>query len=228
VAIEDQPASRLAPHPARLEVDEVARAERRRHHATNGARGRTRNGAAPRSRAGDRRTVEGALGGSAGREPSPAHRSGAGVVANDAISRVSAPPDPLAGRLGDRLEDGVSSAPAERQRDPVARRLDLLDRLEPGGLDRAAEPGLGVRDLGVRGDDVDPSAARGRRWRPGAPRAPARRRRPARPARDIRAPTTDQRPPPGQSQRPPTGVVDEGNAASIRSARGGPPTHGDW
>ena len=40
----------------------------------------------------------------------------------------------------------------------MARRLDLLDRMEAGGLDRGAEPGLGVRDLGVRRHDVDPLA----------------------------------------------------------------------
>ncbi len=45
----------------------------------------------------------------------------------------------------------------ERQRDPVARRLDLLDRVEAGGADLGCVATLGG-DLRVAGHDVDAGA----------------------------------------------------------------------
>ena len=57
------------------------------------------------------------------------------VVANDGDVVALGGADPLARGLGDRLEDGgLVSAADERQCDPVARRLDLLDRVEAGGV----------------------------------------------------------------------------------------------
>ena len=138
VAIQDEPGERLARRRiagARLEVDEVAGGERRRPPGRRTTRAvRTRNGAAPRSRAAGRRSVEGdpaRLG--RGQEALPCPVAGS----TRASWRTTPTPgpfgaaDPLARRLGDRLEDRVLiGAGTERQRDPVARRLDLLDRVE--------------------------------------------------------------------------------------------------
>ena len=86
-----------------------------------------------------------------------AARSRPGVVPDDHDAVALRAADPLAGRLRDRLErDRLVDAGSERQGDPVARRLDLLDRVEPGGLDRRPVAAVRGRDLGVGRDDVDP------------------------------------------------------------------------
>ena len=64
--------------------------------------------------------------------PHPAGRE-ASVVADDVDAVLLGLPDPLAGRLRDPLEGGLLVDARERQRDPMARRLDLLDRVEAGG-----------------------------------------------------------------------------------------------
>ena len=178
-----RPASGAPPVAPGLEVDEVAGRERR---APPGDERRARAEREVPPLAGlEQQVVEPVEGGRrrgslgvANPSPGPAGRD-ARVVADDAIDRLLGLPDPLAGRLGDRRRRPSSSRPAgERQRDPVARRLDLLDRLEPGGLDRRAEAGVRGRHLGVGGDDVDPVVRPARRRsRPGARRGPPARRR---------------------------------------------------
>ena len=216
VAIEDQAREWLAPGiaGARLEIDEVSRAEGRRPPGDE-RRARTEREMAPLPGLEEEivETIQGDLGGfGRGEEALPCPtRIGAGVMADDPDLGALGAADPLAGRLGDRLEDGrLVGTAAERKRDPVTRRLDLLDLVEPRGLDRAAEPGLRVGDLGVRGDDVDPVGrevvgqgddARRECLCVGVDRS--------RPTRDVGAAATDERPRPGQRECPPTGVIDE-------------------
>ena len=221
MAIEDQARERLAPGiaGARLEVDEVARAEGRRPPGDERRRAaRTRSGAARRSRGGGRRSGPGRpRRGSAGASealPCPA-RIGAGVVADD--------PDLDAflgaSRIRWRVDLAIASKTSSRRlRPPSGSEIRWRDGwissiwLEPGGLDRA----------------------RGTRSRRRAPRGPPRRRRSrrppggsadgdqarrqclvavgvdrSRPARDVRAAAADQRPRPGQREGPPAGVIDE-------------------
>ena len=217
VAIQDQAGERLAPGiaGARLEVDEVAGAEGRRPPGDE-RRARPEREVAPLPGLEQQvvEPVEGDLGGlGRGEEalPCPAGSARASWRTTP-ISARSAPRIRWRVDLAIASKTAVSSASAaERQRDPVARRLDLLDRVEPGGLDRAAEPGLGVGDLGVRGDDVDPV---GREVVGRGPRARAASAvcvgvdRP-RPARDVGAAAADERPRPGQREGPPAGVIDE-------------------
>ena len=94
-------------------------------------------------------------------------------------------------------------AVVQRQRDPVARRLDLLDRLEPRGVDRGHEPGVRGRDLGVRGHDIDAGRGQGVAHRDlaGGERGPVRTDR-RRASRDVRAAAPDERPPAFQAQHP--------------------------
>ena len=77
------------------------------------------------------------------------------VVANDGHPVALGGADPLAGGLRDRLEERrLVGALDERQRDPVARRLDLLDRAEAGGANRLAVAAVGGGNLRIRRDDV--------------------------------------------------------------------------
>ena len=83
--------------------------------------------------------------------------------------------DPLTRRLRDMAEgEHLVDAVVQRQRDPVARRLDLLDRREAGGPDGRHEGLVRGRDLRVRGDDIDARSPPGPRPpRSGAPRVDA-------------------------------------------------------
>ncbi len=85
--------------------------------------------------------------------PHPAGRE-ARVVPDDVDAVLLGLPDPLPSRLRDPLEGGVLVDALERQRDPMARRLDLLDRPEAGGPDLCSVAALGG-DLRVAGHDVD-------------------------------------------------------------------------
>ena len=104
--------------------------------------------------------------------------------------------DPLARRLRDVPErEHLVDAVAERQADPVARRLDLLDGAEPGRRMAVEERGIGGRDLRVGGHDVDPapaSASATATWR-AASVAPSAADR-GRTARHVGAAAADQRP----------------------------------
>ena len=140
-----------------------------------------------------------------------AARIDARVVAHDRDLGLLGAADPLPGGLRDPLEDGrLVDAGRERQRDAVARGLDLLDGMEAGRLDRGAEGALGVGDLGVRGDHVDPlprqrvadrDQARGEGRRIGAHRHRA--------ARHVRAAAADHRPATAQGERSTAIVADE-------------------
>ena len=92
----------------------------------------------------------------------------------------------------------------------MTRRLDLLDRLEPGRLDGGAIAGVRGRHLGVGGDDVD--VVLGERQpdrRQARPEERAVRRDRTRPARDICAATRQDRPRPGQRSIPARVVGDQ-------------------
>ena len=153
--------------------------------------------------------------------PHPARR---GVMADDADLGALGAADPLAGRLGDAVEDRRSRRHrgAERQRDPVTRRLDLLDRVEPGSLDRGAEPGLGVGDLRVGGDDIDPVRRERSPMATDAPQHGAVARR-HRPARHVRAATRRRATTTGQGERPPAVIGRRGTAAASPTPRDGRP-----
>ena len=103
----------------------------------------------------------------------------------------------------------------------MTRRLDLLDRMEPGGLDRRAERRSrrrAPRDRPPPRRSPLPRAAR--RPPPGAPPGPpaASALDRARPAREVRAAAADDRPRTGQRQRPPTVVIDQEPRPPARAA----------
>ena len=150
---------------ARLEVDEVAGRERGAPPGDEpGRAGRTRSGAARRSRAGGRRSGRGRpRRARRARRTRPRRPSGPSRASwrTTATPAFSAPRIRCRVDLAIAVEDGrLVGARPERQRDPVARRLDLLDR-------RGSRPPRSRRGTPVRG-----RAPRGRR----------RRRRPPRPA----------------------------------------------
>ena len=132
-------------------------------------------------------------------------------MAHDDDLRLLGAADPLPGRLRDGLEDGGLIGPGgQRQRDAVARRLDLLDRMEPGRFDRGAEGPLGGGDLGIRGDDVDPLPGhrvtdRDQTRRQGSRIGADGHGTP----RHVRAPTADHPPAAGQRKRPAAVVADQ-------------------
>src|SRR6187431_2304173 len=94
--------------------------------------------------------------------------------------------------------------------------------MEAGGLDRGAEPGFRVRDLGIRRHDVDAFGrqhlADGHQARRQDRGAGSVRLDRTRPARDVRAAAADNGPRPGQRQGPSTRVIDEKTRPPTRSA----------
>ena len=180
-----EPAPAVAPRVAgaRLEVDEVTGARAAARHQPTNAVARPEREVAPlaRSRAAGRRTGRGRRRAARpGGEPSPAP---SGAIR--ASWRTTATSSPRPRRIRWRVDLAIAverprrrPAGPERQRDPVARRLDLLDR---------------------RGSRRPRAPAPKRRSRPG-PRGPRRPRRPPRRAasvgdRDRRRAAVRRRPP---------------------------------
>ena len=169
VAVQEEPGERVAAGCLRLEVDEVTGPLGGRPPADE-RRARPEREVAPL--AGLQQQVVEAVERDRGRllrraealpQPAPAQPR---VVADDDDAARLGLADPLPGRLRDPLERRLLVGPGERQRHPVARRLDLLDRVEAG-------PGEGV---GVVRGRRAPRRRRRRRRRP-RPRAAPRPRR---------------------------------------------------
>ena len=117
---------------ARLEVDEVTGGERPGPpaHELLGARERRTRGGPP-SRAAGRRSGRGPRSARSVARTWPSSSVGARVPAHDDDAVALGAPDPLPGRLRDAVhERGLVRAGGQRDRHPVARRLDLGDAVE--------------------------------------------------------------------------------------------------
>ncbi len=172
MAIQDEPRQRIAGGVvgASLEVDEMAGGERRLPPGDE-AGARTEREVPSLARL-EQQVVEaiegdgGGLGRGGEALPCPLD-TGPRVVPDHDDTGLLGAADALAGGLGDRVEDGrLIRARTERQGYAVTRRLDLLDRVEAGCLDRRAEQ--------PRRSPAPPDRRRRRRPRrpPGRPRPP--------------------------------------------------------
>ena len=157
VAVQDQAAEHVAvrvPFPG-LEVDEVAGLERAPPPGDELGRtgqpepepvaGRLEQAVEPLERG--RRVL--------GRPDEALAVGGLEVPAHDHDPVALRAPDPLARGLGDPVEHGGLVAGRERERHPVARRLDLGDRPEAGRRKRRAIGAVTGGDLGIGRHDVD-------------------------------------------------------------------------
>src|SRR4029077_9382980 len=89
------------------------------------------------------------------REPGVWIVSDAHVVADDAGPLALRPMDALTRPFREVAEDGVLVDALEDQRDLVARRLDLVDRVEPGPIEDRAVPDVVGRDLRIDRHHID-------------------------------------------------------------------------
>ena len=223
-----RPATGAPPVAQRLEVDEVAGRERRPPPGDERLPRAERE--VPPLAGLEQEVVEPVEGdvrgslGSAEPLPGPAGRD-ARVVADDAARPSPRPSGSAGGSTWRRPRTRrPRSGPSSGEADPVARRLDLLDRLEAGALDRRAEAGVGAGTSGSAATTSIPSVGeRVRRTRSAARRGPSARRRSGRVRAARRRCRRHGRPRPDERQRP-TAVVgdEEARLPAARTAMLGP------
>ena len=232
-----RPAERLAPGiaGARLEVDEVARAERRRPPGDE-RRARAERELAPLAGLEEEvvEAVEGGRGGlGRGDEalPCPAGPARVSWRTTADLGALGAA-DPLAGRLGDRRR----RRPPRPARHRAAARSGGATAGSPrsGGTRRPrSRGGTPVSAAGTSGSAATTSTPSAARWSASATRRAADAAavgvdRPRRPARDVGAAATDQRPRPAQRQCPPAVVDRRGSAAASRTSSRWAAQARDW